>query len=313
MPVRRTAAIALLAAAAACAPGPARTPGTPGVRLPGTLVVSAGGTRATVDLEEYVLGSILAEISPVGESDATIARVFEVHAVLARTYAATHLGRHRAEGFDLCDATHCQRYDPGRISRSRFSAAARAAVERTRRLMVLYGGRPAETLYHADCGGETAAAEDVWGGRVPYLVPIADEVPAMRHRTWQRTIARRDLAAALNADPRTKLAGELVALSIDAQDASGRAARLTIADDRGTTRTTTGEIFRTIVNRSLASPGLQSTRFAIANRGAVFVFDGSGFGHGVGLCQVGALARARRGDTLEAILGAYYPDIRIGR
>ena len=62
----------------------------------------------------------------------------------------------RAEGFDLCDGVHCQLYEPGRIRTSRFAAVARAAVERTAGMILAYSNRPAEVLFHADCGGHTA-------------------------------------------------------------------------------------------------------------------------------------------------------------
>ena len=67
-----------------------------------------------------------------------------------------------------------------------------------------------------------------------------------------------------------------------------------------------GEDFRAILNRSLGERAIQSTRFALRRTGTTYTFDGTGFGHGVGLCQAGAAARARRGDGLSEILRAYF-------
>ncbi len=104
-------------------------------------------------IDDYVLASVLAEVSPVEEPDAVVARIFEVQAIVARTYAVSQIGRHRAEGFDLCDTTHCQLYDPARVATSRFAAAARAAIARTRGHILVYGAHAADALFHADCGG----------------------------------------------------------------------------------------------------------------------------------------------------------------
>ena len=85
----------------------------------------------------------LSEVTPVGADPAAVARIFEVQTVLARTYAVAHLGRHQKDGFDLCDTTHCQLYQPARIKTSRFAEAARHAVERTRGVVLMFSrGRP---------------------------------------------------------------------------------------------------------------------------------------------------------------------------
>src|SRR5262245_37843293 len=162
--IRSTGRFAMLAAALTVAAvlgacGSPKVPAVPGLSLPDRVQVRTGGRVVSIPLEEYVLGSTLAEVSPTDQSSATVARVFEVQASLARTYAVAGIGRHHADGFDLCDTTHCQVYDPARIKTSRFAGAARDAVERTAGEIITYGNRAAEALYHADCGGYTASAE----------------------------------------------------------------------------------------------------------------------------------------------------------
>src|SRR5262245_60525860 len=90
-----TAAVAVLLVAA-CQP-----PQLPesAIRLPESVTVRTAGHIDTVALEDYVLGSALAEVSPVDQPPGAVERIFEVQAVLARTYAAGHLGKHRSEGF----------------------------------------------------------------------------------------------------------------------------------------------------------------------------------------------------------------------
>src|SRR5262245_59554725 len=202
----------------------ARSPSPPPVHVPDDVLVRAAGHVTRVPLEEYVLGSILAEVSPLDNDEATVARIFEVQAVLARSYAAGHLGRHASEGFDLCDGTHCQLYQPGRLRTSRFAAAARAAVDRTAHVVLSFADRPVEALFHADCGGSTSSAGDVWGGRaVPYLLASPDNVPAVSHRAWEITLPPARLREALAKDTRSAVGRRLDDVGITTRDTGGRA------------------------------------------------------------------------------------------
>ena len=272
------------------------------------------GKIVSVALEDYVAGTALSEITPVGESQATVARAYEVQTIVARSYALAHLGRHRAEGFDLCDTTHCQVYEPGRLATSRFAGDARQAAARTAGQVLTYGS-PAiaiDALFHADCGGHTASPEQVWGSTgFPYLRPEADDVPDAKHRTWTLMLTRFDLLKALDAERRA-VGSSLKSVVLDGTDSSGRVSRVTVAgsDARVTMRS---DDFRNAVNKRLGPRAMMSTRFRMsrAPNGADYVLSGTGFGHGVGLCQTGALARARRGAAAAEILAVYFPGARL--
>jgi stage II sporulation protein D len=280
--------------------------------LPKEVRVRTGGRVVSVPLEDYVLATALSEVSPVNEAPATTGRVFEVQAVIARTYVVAHLRRHADEGFDVCDATHCQLYQPGRIATSRFANAARAAVAATRGEVLLYGDRPAEALFHADCGGHTASASDVWGGpSVPYLIGESDQVPDETHRTWQTSLSADRLRDALATRTRLQLGPRLRDIRVSERDESGRAEAIDLQGDHSVT--VRGESFRAAVTREFGPQALQSTHFDVTRTGGNFVFSGRGYGHGVGLCQVGAAARARRGESVDEILAAYFPGASVAR
>ena len=282
----------------------------PRVALPSELRVRVGGRIESVQLDDYVLGAVLSEVTPLGESDDAVATIYEVQAIVARTYAVFQSGRHRSEGFDLCDTTHCQVYEPARIRTSRFAAAARAAVSHTSGRVLAYGSRVAETVFHADCGGQTAANNLVWGGPpVPYLQTMADQLAPDTHRAWEVTATIDELRAALNDDPRTEVGKRLDSISVVTTDESGRAGSIGLKGELSLL--VRGDTFRAVVSPVFTKRGdrlgLMSTRFAIARNGNRYTFTGTGFGHGVGLCQRGAIARAHRGDGSADILATYFP------
>ena len=135
--------------------------------------------------------------------------MFEVQTIVARTYAAAHRGRHARDGFDLCSTTHCQLYEPGRLITSRWAGAARRASRARAGLWSCYDGLPADAVFHADCGGWTSAAADVWGGTGrPYLPARADDGDGERRaRRWQYAVDADALRRVLDADPRLRIGG----------------------------------------------------------------------------------------------------------
>ena len=285
---------------------PVESPAPSEALVPETIRVRTAGTIVTLSLEDYVLGTALAEVSPVADRPEVVARIFEVQAVIARTYAVSQVGKHRLEGFDVCDTTHCQLYEPSRIATSRFTPAARRAVASTRGQILVFSRRPTQALFHADCGGHTAAAEVVWGGRpVPYLPGGQDDVAGVPHRAWRFNATLDQLHAALSRHPDTTTGKRLNSLRVTARDASGRAATVELRGD--STRFVRGEVLRSVINQTFGPRALLRTRFEVKASTGNLAFVGTGFGHGVGLCQVGAAARARRGDSLDGILDAYLP------
>ena len=206
----------------------------------------------------------------------------------------------------------CQLYEPARVGPSRFTTEARAAVNRTQGELIWFGGRPIDALFHADCGGYTDAPENIWGTPpLAYLCARQDQVPSLVHRRWQAIVSEDALRTSLNVDARSAVGARLDSLIIRTKDVSGRAAEIVAKGER--TQVFHGEDLRTLLNRVLGPKGLQSTRFTVTRRGNMFVFDGEGFGHGVGLCQLGAMARLRRGASVEDVLNYYYPGATLGR
>jgi stage II sporulation protein D len=306
----RGAIVAIAAGAAACG-GTARPVTTPAPAPSSddrTITVRLGtGQVVTLAIDEYVRGSILAELAPGGSDPESALRAFEVQAILARTYALASRGRHTADGFDVCATTHCQLVDFERASRSRWRDIAAMAVDETRGQVLEFESRPALTLYHADCGGHRSAAGEVWGGRDrPYLAGGPDDLPqGFTHRTWRFAVDRAKLRDALARDRRTNPGSSLVRVEVHSRDGAGRAALVLITGERSPV--VRGEEFRMAMARAFGVSVFPSSRFDVSQHGDEIVFEGTGFGHGVGLCQRGALARANAGDSPEEILEFYFP------
>ncbi len=313
---RSSVLLVLLAAASGCsAPASRAALGPIPLRAPRAIrvgVVDGSGLAIrTVSLETYVQATAVSEFAPASGELEVVERMLEVQSVVGRTYALAHVGRHSREGFDLCATTHCQLYEPARLRTSRWAAAASEAAQQTSGAVLWYDGAPAKALFHADCGGHTSNSADVWGGPGrPYLIAMPDDGPAASaHTTWRFEASRDAVMRALNADPRTRVGARLDAIKILDRDSAGRAEHVALhAQQELIVR---GDLLREVLAAALGVRSVRSTQFAVRRERGTFVFEGRGFGHGVGLCQAGALARIRAGARVPAILQRYFPGTKL--
>ena len=258
----------------------------------------------TIPVEGYVLGVLSVEAAVEDEIEA-----LKAQAIVSRTYALKNRGRHASEGFDLCSNTHCQRYVSGD---SRASEKMRRATADTAGEVLLDAiGQPADAYFHAACGGHTANFESLWGVSGPsYLRGVRDDYCAtMPNHDWTDEIPAGQLTKALASDPLTEAGRKIRDVVVTKRDATGRAEIISIEGERR--RQVRGWDFKLIVGRALGWNVLKSSRFSVSRRGSMFIFRGSGFGHGLGLCQNGAHVMARRGGTFEQILGEFFPGARV--
>lgn len=244
-------------------------------------------------LEDYV-AAVLAGESAGFKSDEAL----KAMAVAARTYAVHFGARHKLEGFDFCDTTHCQDVRLGLES-----ARVKAAVAATEGELLWFAGRPAATYYHRSCGGEledaTALDPEL---RVPYLRRHQDQY-CPRADEWHSDISKTDLAGALSKFVR----GPLATVRVTARTESGRV-RMVVVNDRPVS----GTDFRLAIGRALGWDKVRSDLYEIQDRGDRISFRGRGQGHGVGLCQAGADAMGTQGRGYREILAYYYPGTALG-
>jgi SpoIID/LytB domain protein len=257
-----------------------------------------------LSLEDYVLGVMRAEGTTESEPEA-----LKALAIAIRTYALKNHGRHAKDGYDFCTTTHCQRFVAGNSSPAMIDAVRATEGQ----VLTDDRGQPVDAYFGASCGGETANIAALWGTRPsPYLSGVRDEYCASGpHATWTDLIARADLLRALQSDARTNVGARLDQVVISKRDETGRAQFITIDGEHR--KQVRGWDFKIIVGRVLGWNVLKSSRFEVARDGSNFVFRGSGFGHGLGLCQEGAHVMAARGSSYQRILEKYFPGARVGR
>lgn len=271
-----------------------------GAEAPRRILRLATGKVDTVDLEAYVAAVLPGEIG----GRAPLAAL-EAQAVAARSYAVARAGRHAAEGADLCDGTHCQVYLGPRAA----TAASRHAADATRGLVLVKDGRVIAAPFHACCGGRTARPAEVWDDEeVPELAPVADDAcVAATSGRWSARLPRAALPAL----------GAMLGLhdarffEIFGRASDGRVRSVRLAAPGGKSLVVRGYAFREAAAR-LWGPGLvRSTLFDVFEEPKDYVLQGRGAGHGAGLCQEGAIVRARRGEGYREILALYYGGARV--
>jgi stage II sporulation protein D len=263
-------------------------------------------------LEEYVAGAIAGEANAGGLEPEVARRLLAVQALTARSYAIAHRGRHARDGFDVCDGTHCQvvKLDGSQVARRLASEAAIA----TRGEVIVFDGVTIDAVFHANCGGHTSAAHTVWRGAPhEYLQAVPDSFcTRATDANWTWRIDRDLLRRALRSTTASGLPGPLTRIDVTSRDVANRADAVAIGT-REKHATLDGTAFRAAVLRAFGPRSLQSTRFSVTRDGELFVFTGRGSGHGVGLCQAGALARLQAGQSVDEVIRYYFRGVRIGR
>lgn len=260
-------------------------------------------TTQRLSLDDYIERVVATEGSVEEQPEA-----LKALAIAARTYAFKNLKRHEDEGFDFCSTTHCQRFEMAEIR-----PAVADAVNATAGIVLRDAkGQTADSYFGASCGGNTANLKTLWGANAPeYLQGVSDDFcHSEPHSRWIDTIEADRMLKALRSDPRTNVGETIRDLSVARYDGTGRAELVSIAGDQR--RTINGWEFKLIVGRALGWNVLKSSRFTISRSGSAFVFRGSGFGHGLGLCQEGAHVMAQRGFTYRQILAKYFPGTNLG-
>lgn len=291
-------------------------------------IADSGVTAINVlELEAYLLGVVPREIGrrPASEIDA-----MKAQAVAARTYAVGNMNGRSNLGFDFYATVQDQVYGGASDEDSIVSRA----VHETRGEILTHNGRPILAYYSSTCGGRTASIEESWAGRapLPYLRSVSDRVPgtdqhycdtSSRFR-WQNDWTREELVQVLGETLRAHTRGAVQSVQrvndvrIVDRNASERVTIDVTAD--GQTYRVRMDSLRWVLRTEPGGPILNSSMLldleaTTGDDGTVehLHVEGGGWGHAIGMCQVGAMGRARAGQSYREILAAYYTGARLER
>jgi stage II sporulation protein D len=253
-----------------------------------------------IGLEDYLAGILPEEVNPGWPIES-----LKAQAVVSRTYALKNLRKHEKDGFDLCTETHCQVY--GGVESEKKTTTE--AVEQTRSEVLTFKGDLVQALFHACCGGYTEDPVNVWiwsAATPSYLKGRRDKFcKDSPHAFWKNRIEGEFISQRLNKAGFD--VGKIESIRISGRDRSGRAELLKIKHSYGTLSIMASK-FRLAVDPWL----IKSTLFdKIVRYGSTFEFRGSGWGHGVGMCQWGAKVMSDKKYTYKEILKFYYPGTEV--
>jgi stage II sporulation protein D len=241
-----------------------------------------------VDIEEYIAGVVRAEGGPGRDRE-----YVKTQAILARTYLYKYIDKHIIDGYNLCDNTHCQVY----MGITNDTSIIKA-VEATKGMVIIDADSiPILAAFHSNCGGETAGSEDVWLTSLPYLAKKIDPYcTSSNNAVWEK----------------------ILPLNTWVEYLKDKGYNGTNVNDLNFTQSTrvpeyvAGE-FSFPLTTIRTDFGLRSTFFSLKVSGDKIVISGKGYGHGVGLCQEGAMQMALKGYNYEDIIEFYYTGATISK
>ncbi|MEM7553233.1 MAG: SpoIID/LytB domain-containing protein [Cyanobacteria bacterium P01_A01_bin.84] len=285
-----------------------------------------------VALEKYLRGVVPYEIGSFAPTAA-----LETQAIIARTYVLRNLHRFAVDNYQLCADTHCQVY----FGITGATPTTDKAIAATKGMVLTYENELVDTLYSSTTGGVTAAFSDVWNGKDrPYLKPIIDAPSQVWNLSgqnlsdednfqrfislkegfneseqkwfrWRRETSIEDITKGLQKFLKVKNSPfakfkTVKDIKVVERSVGGRILKLAVETDIGTFH-----LYKDEVRSAFAAP--ISTLFYLQplNKGKPgiwgYAFIGGGFGHGVGLSQIGAQNLAQLGWDNARILEFYYP------
>jgi stage II sporulation protein D (peptidoglycan lytic transglycosylase) len=249
-----------------------------------------------IPMEQYLLGVVPNEVVSTWPEQA-----LQAQAVAARTFAMYKMSGRAREDYDLDASVNSQVYRGLDSEKDRTSQA----VLKTRGIVAMSKGKYIAAFYHSNCGGHTTNVKDVWGSQMHYLIGsscgFCDKGP---HYRWEHRISKKDLEKRLKRKKIIK--HSLQRLELIGRDSGGRVKTVRIHHSNGQ-RDIKAAAFRMAIGPDI----IRSTKFYIRSDGNNLVFKGNGWGHGVGLCQEGALGMARSGYHYRDIIRHYYPGVDI--
>jgi len=246
-----------------------------------------------INVEDYIKGVLYHEVSHHWPMEA-----LKAQAIAARTYALYSINSPE-KPYDVTNDIYSQVYGGKDSERYRTDLA----VDYTRGQVLTYDHQIIPAYFHATCAGATEDARELWD--TPDIPPLRG-VPcsfcqSSPHYYWKKNFRLRDIQNSLNLHG-VKISA-IKDISVVDRDRSGRIDHLKIVQRDGQEVLLRGKEFRDILGPNV----ILSNNYEIVMRGYYADLNGKGWGHGVGMCQWGALGMARQQFNYRQILAYYYP------
>ena len=297
------------------------------LRYAGSLKFVVEGDKVTavcrIGIEDYLLSVISSEMKATAGLE-----LLKAHAIISRSWAYRRMDERRTGKdcphalYDVCADDHCQRYQGVGMAEG---DNVRKAIDATWGKTLQYNGDICDARYSKCCGGRTERFSACWEDvDYPYLTSVEDkwcdcsdssilsqvlndyDLETADFHDWEEKLTGEELSTLL-AEKCSLHLGTIKALVPLERGESGRIIRLRIEGTEGNT-----EIGKELaIRKALSHTHLKSSAFEVRKEGDLFVLKGRGWGHGVGLCQIGAAAMAAAGKSYEEILKHYYKDAEI--
>lgn len=244
-------------------------------------------------IDHYIAG-----VSEAEAGSRSSIEFYKVQSILARTYALAHLYKHGPEGYNLCDQVHCQAFY-GRtqdisILEAVYSTKGQVVVDENLQLIT--------AAFHSNSGGQTVNSEDVWGSKTTYLRAVNDSFSLkMPNARWERKMLAEDWLTYLK-----------IKHKYPSEDSIAKNIALNFKQEY---RKINFEYAGVKIPLKLVRTDLQlkSTFFSVEpnTAGDTVIFKGKGFGHGIGMCQEGAMRMTKLGYNYKDVLNFYYKNVHL--
>jgi stage II sporulation protein D len=269
-------------------------------------------------MEDYLRGVVPPEIGPRNEDEI---EAIKTQAIAARTYAMGHLQQYGTEPYDMKATVVDQIYE-GLESENRL---VDRAVEATTGIVIMYRDDYINAYYHSTCGGMTDNIEEVWDKPVaPYLKPVADSGACSwsKYYRWDEKFTEQQLRGRieqyLSSDRGREIRlAPIAEIKVTDRTAGGRVAKLLVRTQNDSYRFVKDRIRWVLGRASNPDLILPSDKFELEvtpdgkNKLKSIIVHGEGYGHGVGLCQCGAIGMSRKGWTFDKIIPFYYTGVEL--
>jgi len=273
-----------------------------------------------VHMDDYLKGVVPPELGLVDEPEF---EAIKAQAVAARTYAMSHLSQYPDEPYDMKSDVSDQVYLGLKVEKSLISRA----IDQTRGYVIKYKDNLINAYYHSTCGGSTDDIDEVWNKTgEPYLRAVKDDdyCSWSKYSNWRESYSAKQLKMRieffLSAERgREVTIGDIKDVIVKSHTTGGRIAEMTIRTDRGDYTFGKDKIRWVLMRSSNPELILPSAAFDVNlerdSQGELTKIDfiGHGYGHGVGMCQCGAIGMSRAGKKYEEIISHYYSNVTLAK